>query len=216
MEQNERLKPYSLWIHISTTKYKNRGDSMTKKKSKEVVNTSKTLPKRDESFSVSKKTIKGRTTLNIDIKKERSQRATGMQHDLSCAKTITLVVTALVDSEMKSMKELEKESDQILEIMEELQPRDGFEGLLVSQMVLTHKQATYCIAMANLNKLTHIERYNNQAIKLMRLYSQQLETLDRYRRKGNQKMTVEHVHVHKGGQAIVGEVYQGGGASSEK
>jgi hypothetical protein len=40
----------------------------------------------------------------------------------------------------------------------------------------------------------------------------QMEALQRYRGKGEQKMVVEHVHVHQGGQAIVGSVHQGGGA----
>jgi hypothetical protein len=34
----------------------------------------------------------------------------------------------------------------------------------------------------------------------------QLEALQRYRGKGQQKVTVEHVHVNAGGQAIVGTV----------
>jgi hypothetical protein len=34
--------------------------------------------------------------------------------------------------------------------------------------------------------------------------------LNRHRGKGQQKVTVDHVHVHSGGQAIVGNV-QGGG-----
>ena len=33
-----------------------------------------------------------------------------------------------------------------------------------------------------------------------------LEALNRHRGKGQQKVTVEHVHVHNGGQAIVGNV----------
>ena len=32
-----------------------------------------------------------------------------------------------------------------------------------------------------------------------------MEALNRYRGKGQQKMTVEHVHVHDGGQAMVGQ-----------
>jgi hypothetical protein len=44
----------------------------------------------------------------------------------------------------------------------------------------------------------------------MRTYAALVEALSRYRGKGEQKMTVEHVHVHAGGQAIVGEVRTGG------
>jgi hypothetical protein len=40
-----------------------------------------------------------------------------------------------------------------------------------------------------------------------------LEALNRHRGKGQQKVTVEHVHVHSGGQAVIGMVgAQGGGA----
>jgi hypothetical protein len=46
----------------------------------------------------------------------------------------------------------------------------------------------------------------NQANKLSRTYATLLEALNRYRGKGQQKVTVEHVHVHSGGQAVVGMV----------
>jgi hypothetical protein len=47
--------------------------------------------------------------------------------------------------------------------------------------------------------------------KLARTFAMQLETLKRYRTGGEQKVTVEHVHIHTGGQAIVGNVSTGGG-----
>jgi hypothetical protein len=53
----------------------------------------------------------------------------------------------------------------------------------------------------------------NQANKLVRSYTTLMEGLDKHRGKGQQKVTVEHVHVHQGGQAIVGNVTTGGGAS---
>jgi hypothetical protein len=46
----------------------------------------------------------------------------------------------------------------------------------------------------------------NQANKLSRTYAALLEALNRHRDKGQQKVTVEHVHVHAGGQAVVGVV----------
>jgi hypothetical protein len=52
----------------------------------------------------------------------------------------------------------------------------------------------------------------NQANKLSRTCTMLLEALNRHRGKGHQKVTVEHVHVHAGGQAVVGMVEtQGGG-----
>jgi hypothetical protein len=50
----------------------------------------------------------------------------------------------------------------------------------------------------------------SQANKLSRTHATLLEALNRHRGKGQQKVTVEHVHVHEGGQAIVGNVEGGG------
>src|SRR4051794_41564615 len=55
----------------------------------------------------------------------------------------------------------------------------------------------------------------NLAVKLLRTFAMQVEALQRYRSKGQQRVTVEHVHVHHGGQAIVGAVTQGGGSRRE-
>jgi hypothetical protein len=43
----------------------------------------------------------------------------------------------------------------------------------------------------------------------VRTFTAQLEALQRYRGKGQQKVTVEHVNVNAGGQAIVGTVHPG-------
>ena len=45
---------------------------------------------------------------------------------------------------------------------------------------------------------------------MLRTFALQVEALQRYRGKGQQKVTVEHVHVHAGGQAIVGAITPGG------
>jgi hypothetical protein len=46
----------------------------------------------------------------------------------------------------------------------------------------------------------------SQAGKLSRTFAVLLDALNRHRGKGQQKVTVEHVHVHSGGQAVVGVV----------
>ena len=56
----------------------------------------------------------------------------------------------------------------------------------------------------------------NQANKLSRTYASLVESLNRHRGKGQQKVTVEHVHVHEGGQAIVGNVESPGGGFTSK
>ena len=44
------------------------------------------------------------------------------------------------------------------------------------------------------------------ALKLIRLHTETVEAINRYKRKGEQKVIVQHVHVEPGGQAIVGAI----------
>jgi hypothetical protein len=69
-----------------------------------------------------------------------------------------------------------------------------------------------CYRRAMIGEQTFEGRRENlsQANKLSRTYATLLEALNRHRGKGQQKVTVEHVHVHEGGQAIVGNVEGGG------
>ncbi len=55
-----------------------------------------------------------------------------------------------------------------------------------------------------------LERGMNQANKLSRTWATLLDALNKHRGKGQQKVTVEHVHVHAGGQAVVGNVERSG------
>ncbi len=89
-----------------------------------------------------------------------------------------------------------------------ISPRDALEGLLAVQMVATHNVSMEMLRRAMVPDQT-LEGRNaavNQATKLLRTFTAQMEALNRHRGKGQQKMMVEHVHVHRGGQAIVGQV----------
>lgn len=99
-----------------------------------------------------------------------------------------------------------------------LQPRDEAEAMLAAQMVATHN-----LAMTFARRLNHTETIQQQdsavngLTKLNRTYVAQMGTLKHYRSAGEQKMTVQHVHVAEGGQAIVGNVNSDrGGAGPEQ
>ena len=87
---------------------------------------------------------------------------------------------------------------------------DEIEAMLAVQMVATHFAATRALRRLK-GSDTIPQRDSNLAVKLLRTFAAQTEALQRYRGKGQQKVTVEHVHVHTGGQAIVGSVSQSGG-----
>jgi hypothetical protein len=92
-------------------------------------------------------------------------------------------------------------------------PRDELEGMLAAQLIAAHNAAMECFRRAMLGEQTFEGRRESlsQANKLSRTYAVLIEALNRHRGKGQQKVTVEHVHVHSGGQAIVGAVEQNGG-----
>jgi hypothetical protein len=86
--------------------------------------------------------------------------------------------------------------------------RDGLEALLAVQMVSVHNLAMKFLANAAAKEQTSrgVELYTGRAIQLLRTFTAQVEALKKHRSNGEQHCTVEHVHVHSGGQAVVGTV----------
>jgi hypothetical protein len=52
----------------------------------------------------------------------------------------------------------------------------------------------------------YIDVYGNFALKLFRLQNEMIQTFERYRRGSNQTVEVRHLHIHSGGQGVVGIV----------
>ena len=95
----------------------------------------------------------------------------------------------------------------LLAALKGIAPQNEMEGMLAVQMVSTHNAAMECLGRAMICRSFEGRDQNlKYAAKLMNIYIQQLEALDKRRGKGQQKITVEHVNVHAGGQAIVGNV----------
>jgi hypothetical protein len=105
-----------------------------------------------------------------------------------------------------------------LAAMVSIGPKDELEGMLAAQLLACHYASMECYRRAMIGEQTFEGRRENlsQANKLSRTYAVLLESLNRHRGKGTQKVTVEHVHVHEGGQAIVGNVEAPGGGLAAK
>jgi hypothetical protein len=86
-------------------------------------------------------------------------------------------------------------------------PVGALQGMLATQLIACHMATMDCYGHLNRthDRITH-EYHLNQVNKLSRSYVALLEAFNRQRGKAHQKVTVEHVHVHQGGQAIVGHV----------
>jgi hypothetical protein len=97
----------------------------------------------------------------------------------------------------------------MLSVVKGIQPRDQVEVMLAAQMAAVH-MAT----MTSAQQLAHVENIPQHDSaerafnKLSRTFAMQMEALKRYRTGGEQKVTVQHVTVSEGGQAIVGNVTQ--------
>lgn len=103
-----------------------------------------------------------------------------------------------------------------LAFLDAMHPRDAAEALLLTQMASVHL-ATMMLA----RRLNHVENLPQQDSaeralnKLARSYAVQMDTLKRYRSKGQQVVRVERVTVENGAQAVVGNVTHGGRGKDE-
>ncbi len=94
-----------------------------------------------------------------------------------------------------------------LAVIDGIQPKDQLETMLATQMAAIH-MATITFV----RRLNHVETIDQQDSaeralnKLARTFTTQMEALKKYRTGGEQKVTVHHVTVNEGGQAIVGTV----------
>jgi hypothetical protein len=103
-------------------------------------------------------------------------------------------------------------------VLSGIAPRDELEGMMSAQLIAAHNAAMECFRRAMLDNQTFEGRRENlnQANKLSRTFAALNDALNKHRGKGQQKVTVEHVHVHAGGQAVVGNVERPGGGDQSK
>jgi hypothetical protein len=103
----------------------------------------------------------------------------------------------------------EEELGFMLSLVKGVKPKDEVEAMLAAQMAAVH-----LAMMSFARRLNHVETIQQQDSaerafnKLARTFATQMEALKRYRTGGEQKVTVQHVSVSEGGQAIVGNVTQ--------
>jgi hypothetical protein len=105
----------------------------------------------------------------------------------------------------------------MLTIIRDLEPRDAVERMLAVQMAATHVATIRCARMlAHADRLPQAQAHYIGFNKLARTFTAQIEALRKHRTGGKQTVTVQHVNVSDGGQAIVGNVKAGGGARDER
>ena len=105
----------------------------------------------------------------------------------------------------------------LLAVVKGVEPQDQVEAMLGAQMAAIHNAVmTFARRLAHVDNLPRQDSAERALNKLCRTLCALVEALNRHRGKGQQTVTVEHVHVNAGGQAIVGTVNRGGGGNTEK
>lgn len=85
-----------------------------------------------------------------------------------------------------------------------VRPQDETEALLAGQFLALQASAMECLRQGHFQDgFYHKERYINLATKLFNAATQTMQALTKYRAKGQQ--TVQVIHVHNEGQAIVAQ-----------
>lgn len=105
-------------------------------------------------------------------------------------------------------------SGMALDAAKSIQAGNSLEKMLAHQMALAHASAFRLMDVA-LGQKDSVEqtRLVNASARMMRTFQDGLLTLQRLRTGGTQTVTVQHVHVGEGGQAVIGNVQAGGGAA---
>ena len=96
-------------------------------------------------------------------------------------------------------------------ILKSIAPKNELESMLATQLITTHHAVIECYRRAMLPNQTFEGRDMalRHAGKLTKSFADLLSALNKHRGKGQQKITVEHVTVENGAQAIVGNVTGG-------
>ena len=113
----------------------------------------------------------------------------------------------LVEAGSKGSKADEDGINFMLAVIAGLEPKDEIEAMLAAQMAAVHRATlTFARRLAHVENIPQQDSAERAFNKLARTFTAQMEALKRYRTGGEQKVTVQHVTVNEGGQAVVGHV----------
>jgi hypothetical protein len=126
------------------------------------------------------------------------------------------LLTQITDVSRSGKIATQQELNFMMSMVRGINPRDETEALLAAQMAAIHNATM--VAARRLNHVETIPQQDSASTmlnKLARTFASQVEALKKYRSAGEQTIKVQHVTVNDGGQAIVGNVSQGGGGTAK-
>jgi len=117
------------------------------------------------------------------------------------------IVRQLADASGHDQEIDERGLNFMLSVIKGVEPRDQLETMLAAQMAVVHVVSmSFARHFALIETLPQQDSAERAFNKLTRTFAMQMEALKRYRSGAEQKVTLQHVSVAEGGQAIVGNV----------
>lgn len=138
----------------------------------------------------------------IEALKSALKILTGTEDQKATEEVINRAVSAMPQTHSQ-----EHNTNVIYQSLANTEPTDVIEAMLYAKSTALYAQGMeYLCRAEKADGLCQAEFYMKSAIKLLRLHNETVEALTRYRRKGEQKVVVQHVNVNDGGKAIVGNM----------
>lgn len=166
------------------------------------------------------KLVKGKNN-NVQVSTDHENDSLGIDMLMNAIGTtdktfLSCLMTQLVNAGTQGKNYDGKGANFMLSVVKAIDPKDEIEAMLASQMAAVHMATmTFARRLAHVENIPQQDSAEKAFNKLARTFATQVETLKRYRTGGEQKVTVQHVNVSEGGQAIVGNVTDGRGVKDK-
>jgi len=122
---------------------------------------------------------------------------------------VNVLLTQIADASIQGRKIDEQGLNFILSVIRGVKPKDQLEAMLAAQMATIHVATMTLVKRLAYAHNTMLQDSAERALnKLARTYVTQMAALKQYRAGAEQKVTMQHVSVSEGGQAVVGNVTQ--------
>lgn len=143
--------------------------------------------------------LSDQSEINEQSVKEAFKRTTGTT-DLEVSEKIINMAAMGMTAQRQDVR-----INQVSSLLPAMKPNDETEALLLGQFLTLQDSGMKCLRLANLPEqgFYHEERLFNLANKLFNTANQTMQTILKYRSKGQQ--VVQVVHLHNEGQAIVAQ-----------
>ena len=137
------------------------------------------------------------------------------QHDMELADTLAAPGAVALDASAHRLDLLTSMGLDVaamaLDAADTIQAGNSLEKMLAHQMAVCHQESMRLVSKAAFEQdPVSSVRMMNLAARLMQTYQMGLITFKRLRGTGEQHITIQHVNVTDGGQAVIGQVQAGG------